>query len=464
MNGRNMEIQFNFDVEFQTRIIQLMVIDVDFGKKCSNYLEKQYFSNKYMGFFFDVISKSYTDYGYCNEMILENEVYKFDKDKSEPYAQVLEKIKMDDERRSDVKRSSKYLREKLEPFIKKAIAYQINEKLVKNQNKDPDRILKVVQTDIEKIQTLSMKENNFMTLKESFKIMEDSEEDTKKLLPLGIPELDEVMNGGIPRGVLTLALGGTNVGKSIFLINAAYNFIKQGYRVLYLNLEGEQKEPMLRIISRATQIPFGRILSNNLTEKETERVSAMVEKYSELLRIKHVGDFRYTIEDVFTMCSDLYQEFPFDVFICDYGQILGTKERFNSIRERMIYVHRGLASIGNVHDAAVLTVAQGTRDAQQKNNSGDQLLRMNDISECFEIVRAAAVILTLNRSEADEQSERVRFLLEKQRKGKKGVLVNCKTDMSFIGYYGPEDEGLGFLDREEVEVSQTDISDIPMAQ
>jgi hypothetical protein len=73
------------------------------------------------------------------------------------------------------------------------------------------------------------------------------------------------------------------------------------------------------------------------------------------------------------------------------------------------------------------------------------LVRMGDIAECFEIVRCAATVLTLNRSEEDQLGERMRVLLDKQRDGRTNIVEICKTDMSRIAIYGPQSEGLGFM-------------------
>ena len=452
-----MDLQFNFDQNFQQSIIKLMVEDADFGRKASQYLQKSYFSNKILGWFFDVICKTINEYECCNWLAVDNEVYKFDDDKRKDYDEILAKIK-DRNLVSDAPQ----VRKKLEPFTKKAIAFQINNRLVAAQHKDPDKIIKIIDDDLDRLKYLSFAEADMMKLDEVFNILDQSAETMKDLLPLGIPEIDDALMGGIPRQTLTLAIGGTNVGKSIFLINCTWNFIKTGHKVLYVSLEGEKHQAYLRLLSRATQIPYGKIRANDLTDKQVELVEQFRDEYKDQVRMKHIDGFGFKIEDFIPFCRDVYRDFPFDAVVLDYGQIMGTKEKFNSIRERQMHVHRGLASMGTQFNCGVVTVAQGNREAQSKNDTGDRLLRMTDISECFELARTAATVLTLNRSDQDEATDKVRILMDKQREGRKGVLQICRTDMSFIGLYGDDEEGLGFVGHDEVP-NDTRISDIPVA-
>ena len=65
-------------------------------------------------------------------------------------------------------------------------------------------------------------------------------------------------------------------------------------------------------------------------------------------------------------------------------------------------------------------------------------MRMSDISDSFEICRKAALIMTVTRTDHDEKNGTVKFLLEKQRRGDKGMAVLCHTDYSTMKILGPD--------------------------
>ena len=440
-----MDLKFNFDDNFQQGILQLITQDPHFCQKALIYVRPEYFKNSYYGYFFKTFKYLSEKYDRIDDLHVQNEILKFDEEDQEKYSRIYADIT----NTSGIPRDFQYIRDNLKKFIQKATAWHINQKLVKAQHKDPDELFKMIQKDITNSAMVTFEADDSMDFGQFRKAMKESAESVGVLLPLGIPVIDEALGGGIERETLSLALGGTNVGKSIFLINVCHHWLIRGFKVLYLNLEGRRIQPLLRLGSRALHIPYGRVRNHDLTDQEWERFNNYKEQYGGNLRIKHVAEFGYTVEEFQAYCKDLYKEFPFDGIIADYGQILQTKEKFRDLRHRQAHVHQSLDGIASMFKCAFLTVAQGNREAQGKNDQGNQLLKKEDISECFEITRKAATILTLNRSEQDEQSERVRILLDKQRDGQKGIIANCKTNMAYIAYYGDESEGLGFLTNEQ---------------
>lgn len=70
-----------------------------------------------------------------------------------------------------------------------------------------------------------------------------------KRIPTGIPGLDELIEGGLPQGSITLISGTPGTGKSILCSQIAFKNALKGKKVLYLNLEqneGRLEEQMLQ--------------------------------------------------------------------------------------------------------------------------------------------------------------------------------------------------------------------------
>ena len=253
----------------------------------------------------------------------------------------------------------------------------------------------------------------------------------------------------MPRKTLSVGESGTNVGKSIWLINWAYHLCKAGYRVFYVNLEGYEEQPLIRLIARALQAPYYNVRHNRLTEPQKEQALDIKNTWGKNFKYFHNSSFNFTIEDLIPILKSKKSEFDYDVCMVDYGQILTSKKKFETLRAEQGYIHRGLANAAGEFDCAMITVAQGNRDAQEKNANSTALLRMTDIAECFEINRCAAQVFTLNRSHRDQEMEYVRILLEKQRDGATNVVEVCKTSFQRMCFYGHVTEGLGFLTTKE---------------
>ena len=56
-------------------------------------------------------------------------------------------------------------------------------------------------------------------------------------VPTGIPGLDKLMCGGIPKGTTTLITGATGTGKTIFQLQFLWEGLQRGERVLFITLE-----------------------------------------------------------------------------------------------------------------------------------------------------------------------------------------------------------------------------------
>ena len=65
-------------------------------------------------------------------------------------------------------------------------------------------------------------------------------------LPIGIPGLDLLIEGGIPKGFIVLVSGTTGSGKTTFLIHYIYEGLKRGERAIFITLE-QTPEDILEI-------------------------------------------------------------------------------------------------------------------------------------------------------------------------------------------------------------------------
>lgn len=431
-----------FDEKFQLGIFELMLMDQDFSSKCILYLQPNYFQNEHLASLFLVFKKLQEKYGtFPTKTMVSNEIAQI----SDPKRMLVLNAVFKEIIKGGSGKDYVYIKSNLEKFCKKALAFQIHGKIQQQQNSDPDTIFENIEKMVEGYQAISFSKVKTESLTNIEYILERSQEDTGKLVPTFMPTIDLELGGGVPRGTLTVGLSGTNVGKSIWLINWAYHLCRNGYKVFYVNLEGYERQPMVRLISRALQAPYSMVRYNKLTDYQREDVKKIQDGWGKNFQFFHNSTFGFTIEDLVPILRAKKTEFNFDVVMVDYGQILTSKRKFENLRSEQAYIHRGLATVAGEVDCAMVTVAQGNRDAQSKNSSSAALLRMTDVSECFEINRAAATVFTLNRSDKDQQGEFVRVLMDKQRDGKTNVVEICKTSFPRMSFYGGIEEGLGFL-------------------
>ena len=64
-------------------------------------------------------------------------------------------------------------------------------------------------------------------------------------LSTGVPGLDEMLSGGIPRGFFVAVVGEPGTGKTVFSLHYAWQGIKEGDKVIYVTTE-ESRESIIR--------------------------------------------------------------------------------------------------------------------------------------------------------------------------------------------------------------------------
>lgn len=436
------ELKMNFDINFQLGIFELMLIDSDFCSKCLTYLKPEYFKNEHLASMFLMFKKLHEKYEVVpTKNQVSNEIAQInDPKKMLVFNEIFKNIT-----KSNMSKDYIYIKDNLEKFVKRCLSFQIHGQIQANQSQDPDLIFEKIEKAVDSYQSISFSKVKTESLANIEFILERSQNNAEDLVPTYMPTIDNALGGGIPKKTLTVGMSGTNVGKSIWLINWAYHLCKNGYRVFYVNLEGYEEQPMIRLISRALQAQYYNIRHNRLTEPQREQVLEIKNTWGKNFQFFHNASFNFSIEDLVPILRNKKQEFNYDVLMVDYGQILTSKKKFENLRSEQAFIHRSLATLAGELECATITVAQGNRDAQEKNTTSTALLRMTDISECFEINRAAAQVFTLNRSTKDQENDFVRVLLDKQRDGATNVVEVCKTSFQRMCFYGHESEGLGFL-------------------
>ena len=340
-----------------------------------------------------------------------------------------------------------YVKENLNHYLQQRMIFKLTNYITKNQLSSPDKLLETMKREISDIDSIGSDRLEVKGLDNLQANLERFAEEAKNLVPTFLPTIDKAMGGGCPKGTLAMGIGGTNVGKSIWLINWAYKLIKSKRKVLYINLEGYEDQVLQRLIARAVRAPMYHVKNNTLTPHQRELMISFQNECKDYFKFFHNDSFDMTIESFLPACRAILKDFQADAVIYDYGQLFKSKRNHDGLRHEQAYCHRAMTSFAGERDIKhlAITVAQGQRDTNVKNNSGSSLVRMTDISECFEINRAAATVFTLNRSEKDEEMERIKILLDKQRDGKKNITEVCKTDFNTLAMFGDESEGLGFM-------------------
>lgn len=442
----------SFDIVFQMGVLKMAMQDDYFCSQLVKYLAEdndldQYtiFDNEGLQVVFKIIVDSmHTFKNRPTEGQVRQKFNEFEEQERMDYNDLLDNILQQDTHNEE------YYRKYLQTYIQQVKMAKGFKKTKKIWKEHPESAPEYMQVVIDSIRRVSFDKEDVVTLKDLPALINEGSTLNSRKIPTGIKELDIDLVGGLPRENLTVVLAGTNVGKSLFCISLGCNALKsvdengqdKGLKVLHINLEGQRDEAAKRYAANLAQIGYGDLIKGSFDEAAKKRLEEVILRFDEnRLKIRNMLGFGATIEDLIVYLKEEYKNFRFDVLVVDYGQLLDSKVKSEGYRFTMSRVFRGLDSISKEFSCVVVTPAQSTRNAQENQNAGGKkwgqaqpesahILRSTDISEAFEIARVSGVILTLNRTEEEERTNRLRLYLEKQRQGAKNKLYGLITNYS----------------------------------
>lgn len=154
------------------------------------------------------------------------------------------------------------------------------------------------------------------------------QDDTKvKRTPLGFNKLDNLLNGGVPNGLITLGAI-PSIGKTTFMLQVADNIASmENTKVLFFSLEMSRFDLISKSLSRLSyqmedleQLTCDELLSND----EAIDYNTISERYEPMANNLYTIDYLYKIEDITSFINQFRDAFSNEnvVVIIDYLQYI----------------------------------------------------------------------------------------------------------------------------------------------
>jgi len=215
-------------------------------------------------------------------------------------------------------------------------------------------------------------------------------------IPCNFDYINKVSHGGFDPQTLICYLGGTNVGKSIFLCNDAANFMLRGKNVVYITCEMSEAKVLRRITSNVLNVTVSDY------EKLTTQPDKMKQKIDDLkmkafiplgkLWVKQYPTSSCTVIDIENYVHELEetQQFKVDVVLVDYIGIMSNYRNPNSENTYMKIkqLAEDLRAIAVRRDVLMITAMQIGRAAI---NGTD--MNIEDVSESMALIHTADTVL-----------------------------------------------------------------------
>jgi len=242
----------------------------------------------------------------------------------------------------------------------------------------------------------------------------------------------DLLIGGLGLGQLGVIMGGSGLGKSVFLINIAYAAVHVQRKPTFYFPIGDLKEPdiALRYLARLYGISTYNIYHN----KRPDDLSSAIEKYrnqTQLIDIAYFSPATVTVQSLrsyITKVVAMRPEMRPGLIIVDYADnLLPIRHRGKGTYLEMGSIYEDLICMGNDFLCPVWTATQ-----PQRWGLTEEILDVANVGESWKKISHADLVLTINISRTEKTEKRCRVFTAKVRRGKSKQLFNFDLDYDLM--------------------------------
>lgn len=358
------------------------------------------------------------------------------------------------------------LLEELESYIKRSKFEELFNKTKElYEQGEEDDAIKLMAEGSEKIQNFSIKGARFQAIYRDFKDRQaarvvQSNTDTF-IVPSGIFQLDDDINGGFESGTATLIIARSGVGKSTALRWFGMSAARRGMRVLHFQNEGKEKQvtdayDAMWVGETMKDIKYGNIPSAKLEKLETTATQFIAQGGEIYVRAfeqfgkASIADCR----NILIEAEKIYGKIHLVLF--DYlekfspgdGKKYSTND--DGKRAEKLAVAEKIVNIATEFNCVCATATQANDIKPTQYNDPNFVITRSNISNLRATIDPFAYCITLNQTDDEYEEGIMRIHEEKFREYKtagtffiaqardKGRLINvAKTKKMF---YAPDEE------------------------
>lgn len=261
------------------------------------------------------------------------------------------------------------------------------------------------------------------TLTEYLTLLQDRLDGKVRPIPTGFRHLDEMLDGGLERGTLTVIAGRPGTGKTAAGLGICRNAARD-YSALFLSMEMSTNQVNDRNISALAQVDMSWLRKPGETKADAERWDAIVTATTNSRNLSLFIDDQtgLSIGEIRAKARKIKRMHGCDIICIDQLSFI-TGAKSDKLHEAMGEYTRGLIALAKELDAAVILLAQLNRECEKR---GDKHPIMSDLGVSGYIEQDAANIIFLYRdvlwNPETEDKDVCEWISAKQRQGQPGVV------------------------------------------
>ena len=212
-------------------------------------------------------------------------------------------------------------------------------------------------------------------------------------VPTGLIDIDKLL-GGMQKSDLLIVAGRPGSGKTGFLLSVAKNAaLIDKKHIAMFSLEMSNEQLVQRLIAQQTGIDSSRLRSGKLVEDEWPLFTHAIEVLSDT-HIYLDDTPAITPLQLRTKCRRMSMEYPLDLIILDYIQLMGGDTRTENRVQEVSYISRNLKVLARELNVPVLAAAQLSRAVELR---ADKRPVLSDLRESGSLEQDADIVMFIHR-------------------------------------------------------------------
>jgi replicative DNA helicase len=277
------------------------------------------------------------------------------------------------------------------------------------------------------------------TLNEYLTLLQDRMEGKIRPIPTGYQHLDEMLDGGLERGTLTVIAGRPGTGKTAAGLGICRNAARD-YSSLFLSMEMSTNQVNDRNIAALARVDMRWLRTPGEGRDDTARWDAVTAATinSRNLNLFIDDQTGLSIAEIRAKARKIKRTHGCDIICIDQLSFI-TGAKSDKLHEAMGEYTRGLIALAKELDAVVILLAQLNRECEKR---ADKRPIMSDLGVSGYIEQDAANIIFLYRDELwnPETDDKgiCEWISAKQRQGSPGVIglgyIGAQTRFEDLSY------------------------------
>jgi hypothetical protein len=425
-----------FDLEYQKALLRLLCEDPRFAQLTAPFLLPRYFESEVLSWAWSYALRFRDRYGaFPTLATIKQETMKMDARLRPIYDLTLEQVRV-----ASV-RDDAWLRDNVLDFAKRNIFVRAFHRAQQLYNKNQvEKAYDFMMGEMERIsKTLWAPADDTWFYEDlpNRQVKHLANDIGSRAVATGFDKLDYMMGGGLSKGELGIWVAYAKGGKSSLLMTHGVAATKLQLRpTAHFVFEGSRPQVEDRYEAAMSQELYREVRNGGLSMAGYQRAYQEYQLCRGKLYIKGFTDeWNYSVVDIHQTLKDLKRSHNWepDLVIVDYGDLLhGREERYGSEREKQKAAFRDLKSLSN-RGYAVWTASQAQRP-EEGSDTHAHWIYSRMIADCYEKVRVADFIGSLNATRQEKDQHCMRIMCELYRDNAADVrfCVHCELNRMVI--------------------------------